>query len=256
MLLIDSHAHLDDDRLAADLPAVLQRAAAGGVRAVITMGTDLVSSRQAVALASKYSTVYAAVGVHPHEAAAAPPDLEDALKELAAHPRVVAIGEIGLDYHYHYAPPEVQRDVFRRQIDLAQRLGLPVVVHDREAHEDIREMLTAGPGIIHCFSGDSSLAAQLIDRGFYISFAGNITFPAAAGLRQVAATVPLDKLLLETDCPYLAPVPYRGRTNEPAYVKEVAVAVAGLRGLAAEEVAATAAANTQRVVGRRLVTEL
>lgn len=254
--VIDTHAHLDHERFRDDLDDVIARAKAAGVWPVIEVGSDLATSRAALGLVRRYPGLLAAVGIHPHEAKTASDAALETIRAMASEPGVVAIGEIGLDYHYHYAPPEVQRDVFRRQIDLARRLGLPVVVHDREAHEDIREMLTAGPGIIHCFSGDSSLAAQLIDRGFYISFAGNITFPAAAGLRQVAATVPLDKLLLETDCPYLAPVPYRGRTNEPAYVKEVAVAVAGLRGLAAEEVAATAAANTQRVVGRRLVTEL
>lgn len=249
MRLVDSHAHLDDARLAPDLARVLARAGEAGVEAVVTVGIDLVTSLRAVELAATYPMVYAAVGIHPHEAAAASGDMEEELARLAGRPKVVAIGEVGLDYHYNYSPPEVQQEVLARQLALARRLGLPVIVHDREAHADVRRLLVAGPGIVHCFSGEAGLAVGLIERGFYLSFAGNITFPAAAELREVAAAVPVDRLLIETDCPYLAPVPYRGRCNEPAYVAEVAREVARVRGMVPEEVAAATAANAERLLG-------
>ncbi|MGB9886942.1 MAG: TatD family hydrolase [Moorellales bacterium] len=239
-MLVDSHAHLDDPRFRADLAAVIERARAAGVRWIVTVGTDLSSSRQAVALAHRYPEIVAAVGFHPHEARHfQEQDLEE-LAALATDSRVVAIGEIGLDYHYNYSPPEVQRRVFERHLELAERLGLPVIVHDREAHRDAEELLVRqGPsrrGVVHCFSGDRAMAERLLDQGYYLSLAGPVTFPRAKEhFRRVLAVVPTDRLLVETDSPYLSPVPYRGQRNEPARVALVAAGVAELLGLSPEE---------------------
>ncbi|TDA68656.1 MAG: TatD family deoxyribonuclease [Clostridia bacterium] len=254
MELIDSHAHLDDKQFAADLEAVLARAEAGGVKAIVTMGVNLASSRQAVALASRYPQVYAAVGIHPHEAAGTEAAVWGELRQLARSPKVVAIGEIGLDYHYHYPEPQVQQHVLRQQLDLAVEMGLPVVIHDREAHADIMNMLaTSGyrerAGVVHCFSGDTAMARELINLGFCLSFPGTITFSQAELTRRVAAGVPLEAVLVETDCPYLSPVPYRGRRNEPARVREVAACLAGLRSLPMEEIAAITSANARTLFG-------
>lgn len=254
MELVDSHAHLDDRQFAADLEEVLARAEASGVKTIITMGVNLESSREAVALASRYPQVYAAVGVHPHEAGGVTEAVWEELEALARSPKVVAIGEIGLDYHYNHSEPEIQKQVFRRQLQLAVGLGLPAVIHDREAHEDIMDLLATfsgreRAGVVHCFSGDTAMARELIALGFYISFPGTITFPQAENTRLVAAWVPLEVVLVETDCPYLSPVPYRGRRNEPARVLEVATCLAGLRSLPVEEIAAITSANARTLFG-------
>lgn len=240
-MLVDSHAHLDDARFAADLDLVLARAREAGVVWVLTVGTNLASSRAAVALAQRYPMVVAAVGIHPHEAKEADARTWSELAALAASPKVVAVGEIGLDFHYCYSPPAVQRRVFRAQVRLAVELGLPVVVHAREAHAEVEAVLTeeAPPrgGVIHCFSGDAALAARLVAQGFYLSFAGPLTFEGAEErYRVVLAAVPPQRLLLETDSPYLSPVPFRGKRNEPARVRLVADAVAKLSGREVNEV--------------------
>lgn len=248
-MLVDSHAHLDDRRFAADLPAVLQRAQEAGVTWVVTVGIDLASSRAAVSLAHRFPMVVAAVGIHPHEAKTADARALEELAELARDPRVVAIGEIGLDYHYNHSPPAVQREVFLAQLRLAGELGLPVVVHDREAHADVEgllsEMAPPRAGVLHCFSGDAAMAARLVERGFYLSFAGPVTFSRAEDhFRRVLAAVPLNRLLVETDCPYLSPAPFRGQRNEPARVRLVAARLAALLGVAVEElIAATGQAS-------------
>jgi TatD DNase family protein len=251
--LVDSHAHLDDERFAPDLEAVLDRARDAGVQRIVTVGTGLASCEAAIALATRYpGFVWASVGIHPHDAAGADETALARLGELARSPGVAAIGETGLDYHYDRSPREVQRAVFESQIRLARLMDLPVVVHCREADEDCLAILSewAGSGlrgVMHCFSGDQPTAEALVGMGFFISFAGPLTFPNAGKLRETARLAPMDRLLIETDCPWLAPQPVRGRRNEPAFVRHVAEALAAVRGMTADEVAAGTAANAVRL---------
>jgi TatD DNase family protein len=254
MRLIDTHAHLTDDRFAGDLPDVLQRAQEAGLCAVINAGFDLASSQRAVALAASVPMVYAAVGIHPHEASAMDIHVLEEIRRLAGSGKVVAVGEIGLDYYYNHAPRQRQQETLRAQLGLARELKLPVIVHDREAHGDILSILQEEPpgslaGVMHCFSGDRAFAARCLELGLYISIAGPVTFKKASELADVAAYVPADRLLLETDAPYLAPVPYRGRRNEPAYVMAVAQQVAQIRQVGTEELAAMTTANAIRLFG-------
>lgn len=247
---IDSHAHLIDKRYKNDLQEVLDRAAKAGVKAIINVGYDLPSSEEAAKQAELYPNVYSAVGVHPHDAGKLPPDYLEKLRELSSHPKVVAIGETGLDYYRNLSEPAAQKKVFREHLQLALELSLPVIVHDRDAHKDVLDILRAESGgklrgVMHCFSGDTVLARRFLELGFYISLAGPVTFPNRGSLADVARYVPLDRLLVETDCPYLAPHPYRGQRNEPAHVQYVARQVAGLRGISLEEVAAATTANAK-----------
>jgi TatD DNase family protein len=234
-MLIDTHTHLDDQRYDADREEIIRRAQDRGVGAFVSIGCDLTSSRAAVALADRYGSVYASVGVHPHEVRHIADDWYDELRRLAQHQKVVGYGEIGLDYHYNYSPPRLQRERFREQICLARGLGLPIIVHTREAQDDTililrEEQAVDRGGVFHCFSGDAELAKAALDLGFYLSFSGVITFQNATALREVVKTVPLDRVLVETDCPYLTPVPHRGKRNEPAYVRLVAEKILELRG--------------------------
>jgi TatD DNase family protein len=233
-MLIDTHTHLDDARYDDDRESVIARAREAGVEAFVTIGCDLATSRAAVALAERYPFVYASIGVHPHEVKHVQDDWYDEFRRLAKHQKVVAYGEIGLDYHYNHSSPKEQRDRFREQIQLARELKLPVIIHTREAQEDTitilrEEKASEVGGVFHCFSGDARLAKDALDLGFYLSFSGILTFRNAAMLRDIAKTVPLDRLLIETDCPYLTPVPHRGKRNEPAYVAHVAAQLATLR---------------------------
>ncbi|MDI6906868.1 MAG: TatD family hydrolase [Thermoanaerobacterales bacterium] len=251
-MLTDTHAHLDDKKFAPDLHEVVRRAQEAGVTTILTVASGLSSASASVALAERFPFIWAAVGVHPHEAAAAPKDYLSRVADLARHPKVVAVGEIGLDYHYDFSPRPVQREVFQAQMELAHELGRPVIVHSREAGEDTLAILREaghGRGVMHCFSGDRAMAGECLDLGYHISFAGVITFPRSEALRQVAASVPLDRLLVETDCPYLAPVPKRGRRNEPAFVVYTARAVAELRGMTLDELAARTTANARALFG-------
>ncbi|MDZ7371936.1 MAG: TatD family hydrolase, partial [candidate division KSB1 bacterium] len=234
-MLIDTHAHLDYDRYDGDRQEVIRRAVAEGVAAIITVGVDHRSSLAAVRLAEQYPQLYAAVGVHPHDAASMSDEQFEELTELINHPRVVAVGEVGLDYHYNYSAPEVQRRVFRRFIDLALRTEKPLIIHTREAADDTRSLLHERKrhgwrGVFHCFSGDESEAELVLEMGFHISFTGVVTFRNARAA-QVARRVPLDRLLVETDCPYLTPEPFRGKRNEPAFVVYVARKMAELKGV-------------------------
>ncbi|MDE3018232.1 MAG: TatD family hydrolase [Nitrospirota bacterium] len=234
-MLIDAHAHLDDARYDADREAVIARAREAGVDTFVSIGCDLATSKSAVDLAGRYPFVYAAVGVHPHEVKHIEDGWYDEFRRLAGHKKVVAYGEIGLDYHYNHSPPKLQRERFREQVDLAKELRLPLVIHTREAQEDTIAILKeehAGQvgGVFHCFSGDAWLAKDALDLGFYLSFSGVITFPSATMLRDIVKTVPLDRILVETDCPYLTPVPHRGKRNEPAFVKLVAEKIAEVKG--------------------------
>lgn len=260
-VLVDTHAHLEDARFDPDREAVLERAALAGVRTVLTCGSDLASSRQAVELARQFgpaaagrARVVAAVGIHPHEAAQVEdvPQALAALREMARQPGVVAIGEIGLDYHYDFAPRPRQRELFLRQLELAGQLGLPVVVHTREAVDDVLELMQAAGicrGVLHAFAGTPQQARWAIELGLYLGAGGMLTFRNAQSLRSTLQQVPLERLLLETDAPYLAPVPYRGRRNEPAYVAEVARQLAELLGLPVEELARLTTANARRLFG-------
>ncbi|MDI6631161.1 MAG: TatD family hydrolase [Bacillota bacterium] len=253
MQLTDTHCHLDDERFDPDRAAVVGRARAAGVTRIITVGYDLASSRRGIDLAGSLTGVFAVVGVHPHDAAAAPPDYIEVLRRLAREPRVVAVGEIGLDFYRDLSPRPVQREVFAAQLRLARELGLPVVIHCRDAHGEVCEILkreAAGlAGVMHCFSGSWEEAEHFLALGFHISIAGPVTFPQSTKLVEVARRVPLDRLLLETDAPYLTPVPHRGKRNEPAYLVHTARRVAEIRGISLEELASATTENAARLFG-------
>lgn len=251
---IDSHAHLDHPDLRNDLPAVLERARAAGLSRILAVASSLESTLACIALAEQHPEIFATAGVHPHDAAAAQPGDLERIEELAAHPRVVALGETGLDYHYDLSPRALQREIFARTVALAGRTGKPLVVHLREALEDAVAIL--GPacragarGVIHCFTGDVDQARLWVDLGLHISFSGIVTFPKSQPIQAAAAAVPEDRLLLETDAPYLAPVPHRGRRNEPAHVVRTAEVVARLRGVTAEHLLRRTAENAARLFG-------
>jgi TatD DNase family protein len=251
MQLIDSHAHLDFPQFDADRDAIVERARGAGLIAILNVGADLPSSRAAVALADTYDFIYAAVGVHPHDAATVTPVVLDELRTLARHLKVVAIGEIGLDYYRDLSPRPAQRRAFADQLALAAELDLPVVVHSREAHGDVLAVLRGweGTGVLHSYSAGPERLEEVLGLGFSIGISGPVTFPKADQLRAVAAAVPLERLLVETDCPYLTPVPYRGKRNEPAYVRYVVEAVARARGMPVEAVAQATAVNAHSLFG-------
>jgi TatD DNase family protein len=252
-MFVDSHAHLDGPEFDADRDDVIQRARDAGVSAILNVGTGDPHSgalERAVELAEKHPDIFASVGTHPHDARLCDDAAEQRIASLVRQSRrVIAWGEIGLDFHYDNSPREVQIEVFRRQLQLARDARLPVIIHTREAEAETigalkSEWAGAGlPGIMHCFSGSLALAQQALELGFLISFSGIVTFKKADDLRSIAAQVPLDKLLIETDCPFLAPTPFRGKRNEPAFVVEVARCLAALRGVAIEEMARLTSAN-------------
>jgi TatD DNase family protein len=300
--LVDSHVHLDDPKFDADREAVIERALAAGVECMMAIGTgtgppDL---ETAIRQAERDPFIFATVGVHPHDASKATPETFARLRQLAAHPKVLAIGEIGLDYHYDFSPRDVQQSVFRKQLEIAAEVGKPVVIHSREAWADTMALLAlvlhhpqtcdnsvgrapwpaayplvglpqdtksrirgsgadegvrptcgsvgqASPGILHCFTGDAPQAREALDLGFHLAFGGVLTFPNAQTVREAARITPEDRLLLETDCPYLAPAPHRGQRNEPAFVVEVARRLAEVRGCTLDEIAAQTARNFERL---------
>ena len=232
-MLFDTHTHLDDAKYDGDREAMMARAREAGVEAFVTIGCDLATSQAAVSLAEQYPSVYASIGVHPHEVKHILDGWYDEFRRLAQNKKVVAYGEIGLDYHYNHSLPAEQRSRFREQIQLAHELKLPVIIHTREAQEDTiailkEERASEIGGVFHCFSGDAWLATNALDLGFFLSFSGILTFQSATMLRDIAKTAPLDRLLIETDCPYLTPIPHRGTRNEPAYVSFVAHKLAEL----------------------------
>lgn len=262
MILVDSHCHIDGEAFDADRDEVVQRARDAGVVAMLNIGTGDPHSddfRKAVAVAEKYENVFATVGVHPHDAKLYDDKAEAHLIELAKSEKVIAWGEIGLDYYYDHSPREVQVEVFRRQIRTARSLDLPIIIHSRDADDETVEILTqecAGitdngelitengfRGIMHCFGGTPQMAESLMKIGFLISFAGNVTFKKAENLRDAARVVPLDKLLVETDCPFLTPVPFRGKRNEPAFVEHTARFLADFYGIELEILAAQTTKN-------------
>lgn len=255
-MLVDTHAHLDAQAFDADREEVIARAWVAGLGAIITVGADVDSSRKAVCLAQAHPGLYATVGIHPHEASHAGPDALVELERLACEDKALAIGEIGLDFHYNFSPPAVQRECFAAQLVLARRLNKPAVIHDREAHAETLAILhdwlggapqPGTPGVLHCFSGDREMAEQVIKMGFYLSFGGTLTFQKAGRLRELVRDLPLERIVLETDCPYLAPHPHRGQRNEPAFVGLVARQLAELKGISLERVAEVTTANAQRL---------
>lgn len=251
---IDSHAHIDGPEFDSDREAVLERARAAGLCDIIVIGSagDLATCRRAIALAESDPHLYAAVAIHPHDAAAIEPDFWPELATLAAHPSVVAVGETGLDYHYDHSPRDVQQDAFRRFIALAHEVKKPVVCHIRDAHADAQQILadtgaaTLGV-IIHCFTGTPADAEIYADMGCYVSFSGIATFKSAGDIRAAVKKVPHHRLLLETDCPYLAPIPMRGKRNEPAFLVHTAEVIAAEAGLSVTALGEATTANTRRV---------
>jgi TatD DNase family protein len=256
---VDSHAHIDGPEFDEDRDEVVARARAAGVSTILNIGTadpHSGSLERAVAVAEKYPDVYAAIGVHPHDAKLFDKPAEERITNLIRKSsRVIAWGEIGLDFHYDHSPRDVQRDVFAKQLRLARANNLPVIIHSRAADDETVEILAAEfgsetrGGIMHCFGGTPQMAEQVLELGFLVSFAGNVTFKKAANLREAARVVPLDRLLIETDCPYLTPEPFRGRRNEPARVVEVARCLAEVHGVEIEEIAERTSANFFRFFG-------
>jgi TatD DNase family protein len=259
--LIDSHCHLDDAKFDEDRDQVIERALAAGVETMMAIGTgdgpaDL---ETAVRLADRHAFIYATIGVHPHDASKATAETFATLRDLAAHPKVLAIGEIGLDYHYDFSPREVQRSVFEQQLEIAAESRKPIVIHTREAWADTLSILRQrwsvgimhGSGIMHCFTGDAAQAREALELGFHLSYGGVLTFPKAEGVREAARITPEDRLLVETDCPYLAPVPHRGKRNEPAFMVETVRRLAEVRGASPESIAEVTTRNFERLCLRR-----
>jgi TatD DNase family protein len=252
-VFIDTHTHLHHPDFDADRDAVLDRARSAGVEVCVAIGTDAADSHRAVEFAGKHPDVFAAVGVHPHEAAGVTAEGLEGLARLAGSERVVAWGETGLDYYYEHSPKDIQRERFADQMATARRSGLPLIIHTRDAWDDTFRILDAQPhqgGVFHCFTGGLEHAESAISRGFFVSFSGIVTFAKAQALQAVAAQVPLDRILIETDCPFLAPVPNRGKRNEPAFVSLVAAKLAELRGISVEAMARASAENARRCFPR------
>jgi TatD DNase family protein len=263
-MLIDSHCHIDGEQFDGDRDEVVLRAREAGVIAMLNVGTGDPKAHdfsRAVAVAERYHDVYAAVGVHPHDAKLYDTAAEDHLISLVrSSPKVVAWGEIGLDYYYDHSPRDVQIEIFRRQIAVARDLELPIIIHSREADEDTLDILhnecsyPGFRGVMHCFGGTASMAEALLPLGFFISFAGNVTFKKAENLREAARAVPLDRLLIETDCPFLSPVPVRGKRNEPAHVRHTAAFLASLYNVDPEVIAESTCRNFKGLFGLQLPT--
>lgn len=251
-MFIDSHAHLDGPTFDDDRTAVLQRAREAGVSAIINVGCDMISCHSSIALAETHPNIYAAVGIHPHDAAGVTEEDFRQLQQWAAHPKVVAVGEIGLDYYRDLSPKDSQRKIFIRQMALAREVKLPIIIHDRDAHGEIMELLRQEfhgipGGVMHCYSGSVEMAKEVVKMGLHISIAGPITFKNSRKLEAVVEEINLKWLLIETDAPYLTPEPYRGRRNESAYVQYTAEKIAVIKKLPLEEVAAVTSANARRL---------
>ncbi|MCX8045842.1 MAG: TatD family hydrolase [Anoxybacillus gonensis] len=253
-MLFDTHAHLNATQFSEDVEQVIERARAEGVSHIVVVGFDRPTIQRAMELAEEYPFIYAAVGWHPVDAIHMTDEDLVMIERLAAHPKVVALGEMGLDYYWDQSPKDVQKEVFRKQIRLAKKVKLPIIIHNRDATADIVDILREEcaeevGGVMHCFSGSIEVARQCIDMNFYISFGGPVTFKNAKKPKEVAKEIPLDRLLIETDCPYLTPHPFRGKRNEPSYVKYIAEAIAELKGLSFEEVAQKTSDNAKRLFG-------
>ena len=253
-MLTDSHAHLDMGEFDEDREIIIHEAIKNGITRIITVGIDLKSSVKALDLAKNYSSVFSTVGCHPHDADQCGEEALKSLADLASAPEIVAWGEIGLDFYRGYSSRENQVKIFEQQLAMARELELPVIIHDREAHEQVLSILRKmgkreKQGVIHCFSGDVELARSFIDLGYYISIPGTVTYKKALMVKEVAASIPLEKMLVETDAPFLAPVPFRGKRNEPFFVKYTAMEIARLRDTTLEEVAVQTSKNAADLFG-------
>lgn len=252
-MFIDSHAHLDDERFNEDRRELINSLKENKIDMVLNIGYDLESSWTSVQLANEYSQIYAVIGVHPHDAQDVPEDYLDQLRELSKEEKVLAIGEIGLDFYYDNSPRETQRKVFKEQIGLAKELNLPVVIHTRDADQETFEIIKEAVGdgglrgVMHCYSGSVEMAREYLKLGFYISLGGPVTFKKARVPKEVAKAVPLNRLFIETDCPYLTPEPFRGRRNEPKYVAYTAETIAEIKGISIEELAKETSRNVREL---------
>ncbi len=252
MMLFDTHAHLNAEQFDTDLEEVIARAKAEKVERIVVVGFDKPTITRAMELIEEYDFIYAAIGWHPVDAIDMTEEDLSWIKELSSHEKVVAIGEMGLDYHWDKSPKDVQKEVFRKQIALAKAVNLPIIIHNRDATEDVVTILKEEGaeevgGIMHCFTGSAEVARQCMDMNFYISFGGPVTFKNAKKPKEVAKEIPNDRLLIETDCPFLTPHPFRGKRNEPSYVKYVAEQLAELKGLTYEEIASITTENAKRL---------
>lgn len=251
--MFDTHAHYDDAAFDPDRAAVLAALSGAGVGLVVNPGCDAESSRRAIALAEEYPFVYAAVGIHPEDCGGCTDEDFSVIRTLAEHPKVVAVGEIGLDYHWKENPPrELQREVFRHQLSIARELDLPVIVHDRDAHGDSLSLIEEFPqvrGVFHCYSGSAEMARELLRRGWYLGFDGPITYKNARKAQEVAEVTPPDRILLETDSPYLSPVPNRGKRNDSRNLPYIAAVLARWKGISPEDLAQTAMENGKKLFG-------
>lgn len=253
-VLIDSHAHLDNSQFNDDRHESIERAQRSGISHILTIGCDMESSMKSIAIAEEYDQVFAAVGVHPHDSTEINPETLIQLEEMLGHPKVVALGEIGLDYFRNHSPRDIQRKAFREQIRLAKRVKKPIIIHDREAHDEVMDILIEEKaadvgGVLHCFSGDLKMARQCLDLGFYLSFPGPVTYPKNEATRDVVRAIPIERLLVETDCPYLSPQKFRGKRNEPAYVRYTAEKIAEVKGLSSADVARITSQNCYNLFG-------
>ena len=254
--LVDTHCHLDFDKFEEDRDAIVQRAVEHGVTRIIVPALDLQNCEPVLKLTEQYDGVFAAMGIHPNSTAVLPSNWLETIKTHAQHPKVVAIGEIGLDYYWDDSPKEVQHEALRRQLMLAAELDLPVIIHNRDASEDVIRLLAESPlagrerpGVLHSFSADWATAQAALDMGFYLGFTGPVTFKKAEELREIVAKMPLDRILVETDAPYLTPQPFRGKRNEPGYVRFVAEKIAEVRGMETAVFAAQSTENAERLFG-------
>ncbi len=249
--IFDSHAHYDDKKFDGDRGALLRSMPENGVCRILNIGCDLTSSQQSIDLAEQYDFIYCAVGTHPHEAKMMSRFYLEIYREMAAHPKVKAIGEIGLDYHYDFSPRDIQKKVFDEQMALARELSLPVVIHEREALPDTLEILKRypGAGVVHCFSGSAETAREILRLGYHVGFGGALTFKNARRALEAAAVLPLERILLETDCPYMAPEPHRGKRNDSTLLPLVAQKLAEIKGITAQEVVDATRENACRLFG-------
>ena len=257
--LVDTHCHLQMEQFSQDREEVIERARSAGVRSLIIVGSDSRDNPEALALAEEKDFIHVAAGIHPHDASSLDDRLLAELRQWLSHPKVVAVGETGLDYHYMHSPREAQRKAFMQHIELARQMNLPLVVHTREASDETMEILrlqsqAAGPGekirgVLHCFSGDTAMAEEAVEMGFYISIAGPVTYKKSEALREVVKSIPIENLLIETDAPYLSPVPFRGKRNEPAYIMHTAQEIAALKGLSLDDVARITSLNAHLLFG-------
>jgi len=252
--LIDSHAHLDSHQFNDDRHEMIERAQQNGISHILTIGCDMESSSKAISIAEQYEHVFAAVGVHPHDSTEITPATLKQLEMMFKHPKVVALGEIGLDYFRNHSPRDVQRNAFREQIILAKAVAKPMIVHDREAHDEVMDILieenaSEVGGVLHCFSGDVKMAEKCLELGFYLSFPGPVTYPKNEATRDVVRAIPIERILVETDCPYLSPQKFRGKRNEPAYVRFTAEKIAEIKGLSIADVARITSQNCYNLFG-------